>query len=71
MQKSRFSEAQIIGMIKAGTLDAVSAKYGYFCPDVGFLSKARSELIATQPNLSTFAAQIADDLNRQRLWTGT
>ncbi|WP_187432369.1 hypothetical protein ROLI_024090 [Roseobacter fucihabitans] len=41
-------------------------QYGHYCPDFGFVSKARSELIATQPNLSAFVAQIADGLTCKR-----
>ena len=41
-------------------------QYGYFCPDFGFIPKKRSELIATQPDLSVLAAQIADHLNCKR-----
>ncbi len=42
------------------------SQYGFYCPDFGFVSKARSELIATQPNLSEFVAKIADHLNCRR-----
>jgi hypothetical protein len=38
------------------------SQYGYYCPDLGFISKRRSELITSQPNLSVFTAQIADAL---------
>ncbi len=41
-------------------------QYGYFCPDFGFIPKERSELIATQPNLSVLTAQIADHLDCKR-----
>jgi len=41
-------------------------QYGHYCPDLGFMPKARSELIAAQPNLSVFVAQIADHLNCKR-----
>ncbi|MFK7837089.1 MAG: hypothetical protein AB8B60_12795 [Sulfitobacter sp.] len=36
------------------------SQYGYYCPDLGFISKSRAELIAVRPNLSAFAAQIAE-----------
>lgn len=42
------------------------SQYGYYCPDLGFISKPRSELIAAQPNLSAFVAQIADALACKR-----
>lgn len=41
-------------------------QYGFFCPDFGFFPKERSELIATQPDLSVLAAQIADHLDCKR-----
>lgn len=40
--------------------------YGHYCPDLGFMPKARSELIAAQPNPSEFVAQIAENLNCRR-----
>jgi hypothetical protein len=40
--------------------------YGHYCPDLGFIPKARSDLIAAQPNLSVFVAEIADHLNCKR-----
>lgn len=42
------------------------SQYGYFCPDLGFIPKHRSELIAVQPNLSAFTAQIAETLACKR-----
>lgn len=42
------------------------SQYGYYCPDLGFTSKPRSELIAAQPNLSASVAQIADALACKR-----
>jgi len=42
------------------------SQYGYYCPDLGFIPKPRSELIAVQPNLTTFVSQIADALNCKR-----
>jgi hypothetical protein len=42
------------------------AQYGYYCPDLGFISKPRFELIAAQPNLSASVAQIADALACKR-----
>jgi len=42
------------------------SQYGYHCPDLGFISKPRAELIAIQPNLGAFAAQIADALACKR-----
>lgn len=42
------------------------SEYGHHCPDLGFISKARSELIATQPNLRAFTTQIADALSCKR-----
>lgn len=40
--------------------------YGHYCPDLGFIPKARSDLIAAQPNLSLFVTLIADHLNCRR-----
>ncbi|GAA6176580.1 hypothetical protein [Sulfitobacter pacificus] len=42
------------------------SQYGYYCPDLGFISKPRSEIIAAQPNLGAFVAQIADALACKR-----
>lgn len=42
------------------------SQYGYYCPELGFVSKPRSELIAVQPNLATFVSQIADALDCRR-----
>lgn len=44
------------------------SQYGHYCPDLGFIAKARAELIAIQPNLGSFVAQIADALacNRRK-----
>lgn len=43
-----------------------ASQYGYYCPDLGFMPKARAELIAAQPNLGAVAAEIADHLNCKR-----
>ncbi|PYC47771.1 hypothetical protein DI396_06600 [Litorivita pollutaquae] len=43
-----------------------TGSYGYYCPDVGFVTKARLDLISTQPNLIAFTAQMADQLNCKR-----
>lgn len=43
-----------------------ASQYGYYCPDLGFTSKARSKLIAAQPNLGVSVAQIADALACKR-----
>lgn len=42
------------------------SQYGYYCPDLGFMPKPRAELIAAQPNLSAFTAQIAGALSCKR-----
>ena len=42
------------------------SQYGYYCPEFGFVSKPRSQLIAVQPNLGTFVSQIADALDCKR-----
>ena len=42
------------------------SRYGYYCPELGFVSKPRSEVIAVQPNLSAFVSQIADALDCKR-----
>ena len=42
------------------------SQYGYYCPEIGFVSKPRSELIALQPNLGTFVSQIADAVDCKR-----
>jgi len=42
------------------------SQYGYYCPELGFVSKPRSELIAVQPNLNAFVSQIANDLGCKR-----
>lgn len=42
------------------------AQYGYYCADLGFISKPRSELIAVQPNLGAFVLQIADAMACKR-----
>ena len=42
------------------------SQYGYYCLDLGFISKPRSLLIAAQPNLSALVAQIADALACKR-----
>jgi hypothetical protein len=41
-------------------------QYGYYCPELGFVSKPRSEVIAVQPNLGAFVSQIADALDCKR-----
>ncbi len=43
-----------------------ASQYGYYCPDLGFIPKARTDLIAAQPNLGAVVAQIADHLNCKR-----
>ena len=43
-----------------------NGSYGYFCPDLGFVSKARSELAAFQPCIAAFIAKLANDLNCKR-----
>ena len=40
--------------------------YGYHCPDLGFVPKARLDLISIRPNLGEFTAQLADQLNCKR-----
>jgi hypothetical protein len=42
------------------------SQYGYYCPDLGFISKPRTELITVQPNVGGFIAQIADALACKR-----
>lgn len=42
------------------------SQYGYYCSDLGFISKPRSLLIAAKPNLRAFDAQIADALACKR-----
>ncbi len=42
------------------------SQYGYYCPELGFVSQPRSELIAVQPNLGAFVSQIADALSCKR-----
>ena len=42
------------------------SQYGHYCPELGFVSKTRSELIAVQPNLGAFVSQIADALDCKR-----
>lgn len=42
------------------------SQYGHYCPQLGFVSKPRSELIAVQPNLTAFVSQIADSLDCKR-----
>jgi len=42
------------------------SEYGYYCPELGFVSKPRSELVAVQPNLGAFVSQIADALGCKR-----
>ena len=67
-------EAGVVSSIICGECDQPhdaqvvyeGSQYGHYCPNLGFIAKARSELIATQPSLSTFAAQIADALTCKR-----
>ncbi len=40
--------------------------YGIFCPDIGFVKKSRSELVAVLPNIATFIENLANDLNCKR-----
>jgi len=42
------------------------AQYGYYCPDLGFVPKLRSELVAVQPNLGAFVSQVAEALDCKR-----
>ncbi len=42
------------------------SQYGYYCPDLGFLSQSRADLIAVEPNLCAFIGQIADALTCKR-----
>ena len=42
------------------------SQYGYYCPELGFVSKPRSELIAVQLNVATFVSQIAEALDCKR-----
>ena len=42
------------------------SQYGHYCPQRGFVSKPRSELIAVQPNLKAFVSQVADALDCKR-----
>lgn len=42
------------------------SEYGYCCPELGFVSKPSSELVAVQPNLGVFVSQIADALGCKR-----
>lgn len=37
-------------------------QYGYFCPDLGFIAKDRSELVAITPDIKSFVENLADDL---------
>ena len=41
-------------------------RYGYFCPELGFIEKERADLIAAQPNVDAFVAQLAVDLECKR-----
>lgn len=41
-------------------------RYGYFCPELGFIERDRASLIAAQPNVAAFVAQLADDLECKR-----
>lgn len=42
------------------------AQYGYYCPDFGFVSKPRSELIDIQCNLGAFTKLVAEHLGCKR-----
>lgn len=42
------------------------SQYGYYCHDLGFISKPRSALIAALPNLKVFVAQISEALECKR-----
>lgn len=46
-------------------------RYGYFCPDLGFVDKDRTEIAAVQTNVSGFIAKLADDLNCKRRKSST
>lgn len=41
-------------------------RYGYFCPELGLVELDRASLIATQANMASFVAQLADDLDCKR-----
>ena len=41
-------------------------QYGYYCPDLGFIPKARSELIAVQANTDFFISNLAELLGAKR-----
>ncbi|MEP6018780.1 MAG: hypothetical protein ABJ251_09900 [Paracoccaceae bacterium] len=43
-----------------------ASQYGYHCPELGFMPKDRTELIATQTNLGAIVTQLADHLNCKR-----
>ena len=43
-----------------------NGQYGYFCPDLGFVEKDRSELDAFTANISRIVENLADDLNCKR-----
>lgn len=41
-------------------------RYGYFCPELGFVEKDRAEIAAVQTNVSGFIGKLAADLNCKR-----
>lgn len=67
-------ESGVVSSMMCGDCDAPhdakivyeGSQYGYYCPDLGFIEKHRSELVAVQPNLDTFVSQIADALDCKR-----
>ena len=40
--------------------------YGYYCPDLGFVPKARSELITVKANIEKFVSNLAEHLDVRR-----
>lgn len=40
--------------------------YGYYCPDLGFVPKARSELITVKANIQKFVSNLAEHLEAKR-----
>lgn len=42
------------------------SQYGYFCPDLGFIPKDRSKLIAITANIDKFVSDLADYLEVKR-----
>ncbi|MCY4336358.1 MAG: hypothetical protein OXC60_17015 [Litoreibacter sp.] len=43
-----------------------ATQYGIHCPDLGFISKERSELVAVKPNLERLVQNVADALGCKR-----